>query len=573
MRLLSSRPVAATRSCSCSRLRRGSRKTSKSRSRSRSKRPSLQRLVGVALSAAIACAAAPAQQAIVPAASRTGLSRDDQLILLKTREAELELEKANAEVERTELELKDTKALFDENIETINKLRKAEQAFKEAQIKYQQAQIKLEQTRLEFLKNATLIRLINAKIYRGEAGEVMASIELKNDSDINKARVVMAQKAKVSEENLASLLKVDKIIVTLWGTAYLNTGEEEKLRQAKAIIGDPFQQIVPALTWGDTVELKFRLLKRDVEHVTVQIEYLETSKEYDVFLKKEALQDLPTITSAQFDQHGDLGSAIRYNLQLERLAKTEQSFGLRVLNFPEEVRFAFIDPTTSAKMTTLKFTNEESVRTVDFEGSLPEKLNPELIDTNIPFYIVVARPKDLDQVHDLKKRYGKKPIPAEDVAKLKGNKVELVLIPKGVGKLDIIVANLFKEIQQEQDVVLKFSIMNSGTLALHRVTPKMDLPLEWEGELTPREVNTIEPGQKTLITADIKPPLDVAVGEYTIKVEAEGYSGVETIESKEKDFTVRVAAQSSLTGTLVLVAVLVVLVLGIAVASVKISRR
>jgi len=536
-------------------------------------RASLRRLLGATLSAAVFCAAAPAQQSIVPGASRAGLSRDDQLSLLKTREAELELEKANAEVERTELELKDTKALFDENIETINKLRKAEQAFKEAQIEYQQAQIRLEQTRLEFLKNATLIRVVNAKIYRGEAGEVMASIELKNDSNINKARVVMAQKAEVSEENLASLLKVDKIIVTLWGTAYLNTGEEEKLRQAKAIIGDPFQQIVPALKLGDTEELKFRLLKRDVEHVTVQIDYLETSKEYDVFLKKEALQDLPTITSAQFDQHGDLGSAIRYNLQLERLAKTEQSFGLRVLNFPEEVRFAFIDPTTSAKMTTLKFTNEESVRTVDFEVSLPEKLNPELIDTNIPFYIVVARPKDLDQVHALKKRYGKKPIPAEDVAKLKGNKVELILIPKGVGKLDIIVANLFKEIQQEQDVVLKFSIMNSGTLALHRVTPTMDLPLEWEGVLTPREVGTIEPGQKTLITADIKPPLDVAVGEYTIKVEAEGYSGVETIESKEKDFTVRVAAQSSLTGTLVLVAVLVVLVLGIAVASVKISRR
>jgi hypothetical protein len=45
------------------------------------------------------------------------------------------------------------------------------------------------------------------------------------------------------------------------------------------------------------------------------------------------------------------------------------------------------------------------------------------------------------------------------------------------------------------------------------------------------------------------------------------------LEALEKNFTVRLAAESNVTGTVALVAVLVILVLGIAIASIKISRR
>ncbi|HUT25748.1 MAG TPA: NEW3 domain-containing protein [Sumerlaeia bacterium] len=512
-----------------------------------------------------------------PIIDASGLSRDEKLNLLKTRQAELELEKAKAEMERAKLELEDTRSLFEEGIETINKLRKAEQTHKEAEIRHSQAKIQLEQTRLEFLKNATLIRVLDAQIFRGDAGDVMASIELQNDSDINKARVIMTREeegARISDEELADLLKVNNIIVTLWGSAQPSSSQEDFSRsQTRAIIGDPFQRIVAELKSGENVKLDFRLLKREVEHVAVQIEYLETSKEYDVFLKKEALEDLPTIVSAQYDQHGDLGSTIKYNLQLERLGRTDQSFSLRVLNFPEEIRFAFVDPKTEAKMTTLKFSSEETIRMMDFEVRIPEKLGRDLIDKSIAFYIVVAQQKEMEKIHDLRKKYGDQEVPAEEIAKIQGNVAELVLIPKGVGKLDLLVGNLFKEALQGEGVVLKFSALNSGTFVVNRIRPKMNLPLDWEGEIAPEEAESLEPDQKILFTADIRPPEDVVVGEYTITVETEGHSGVELIDAKEKDFTVRVVASGNITGTMALVALLVALVLGIAVASVKIARR
>ena len=67
-------------------------------------------------------------------------------------------------------------------------------------------------------------------------------------------------------------------------------------------------KIVPLLRYGQTAELSFELLKREVESVTVQLEYLGNTKPYSLFLKKETSQDLPRISSLQYAQEGTLGT-------------------------------------------------------------------------------------------------------------------------------------------------------------------------------------------------------------------------------------------------------------------------
>ena len=111
--------------------------------------------------AVLCCGSAAAQSAVDPNAISVQLSRDERLNLLKARQAELEQKKTEAAMERAELELSDTQALAQENIVTDNELRKAQQTYKEAIINYEQAKNRLEQTRLEFLKNATLIRVVS----------------------------------------------------------------------------------------------------------------------------------------------------------------------------------------------------------------------------------------------------------------------------------------------------------------------------------------------------------------------------------------------------------------------------
>ena len=196
--------------------------------------------------------------------SRRELAKDELLIELATRHAQMDLEQAAAEMRRAEIEFGDTQRLFDDKIYTIDKLNQARQAYEQAVLDHGQAKIELEKTRLDFLKDATLITIVDAKKYRGEEGQVMASVTLRNDSDIDKARVVMSGEADLTNDDLAALLKVDSIIVTLNGTG----------ASAAAIIGDPFQQIVSELKLGHEAKLEYLLLDRDVEAVTISIEFL-----------------------------------------------------------------------------------------------------------------------------------------------------------------------------------------------------------------------------------------------------------------------------------------------------------
>lgn len=488
------------------------------------------------------------------------LTKDQRLNLLKIEQAQLKRDQAESEQAKAQVELAELQTLFDEKVITIEKLNKAKQEYERAVLAFKQAEIDLERTRLEFLTEATLITVVGAKKSRGKDKQVFAEISLRNDSDVSKARIAMGDTEGVSDGNLAALLKIDNIIVTIKdGSQY--------------IVGDPFQQIVPELQLGEEVKLKYQLLNKSVEDITIQIQYLNTTKTYTVYMQKKSSQQLPTVSSTQYALQGQLGSKIRYDLELERLAETEKSFPLIVLNFPQEIPFAFLDPQSGARISQVKFSGERPKQSLDFEVSIPEKLDQSFIDASVDFTIMVVESSELKTINELQKEYRGKKMPPEVISKIKGKKLELILIPKGVGDLEILVTNSFKEVLQGDEVEFKLTMLNSGTLALRNVRPEIDVPLEWEDSIEPKEADFIEPGDKVIFTARAIPPSDVKIGEYSVKIEAEGYSGVETVEAVDKNFKIRVVRESNITGTLILVIILIVLVLGISIASIKIARR
>jgi len=457
---------------------------------------------------------------------------------------------------------------------TIVEMKKARQAFDKSKLDYRQAQIKLQKTGLELLKNASLVTVVDAKKFRSEDGRYIISITLRNDSDLDKARIAMEHEDVRTDKQLAALLDIENVIVTIVGkVASISKESDRMIQSTEAIIGDPYQRIVPLLQLGEKVKLEYELLKKDVEAVTVHVEYLGVKREYPVFLKKEASHGLPTITSTQYAQQGLLGSKIRYDLELEALGKQDKSFSLAVLNLPPQIPFAFLDPRTNARVTQVKFTDQITKQSLDLEISIPAKLDQSMVDSNIDFEVFVTQPKELRAINDIRRQHPDQRVPAEALAKIKGNRVEMILIPKGAGKLEILIANQYKKVSQIDPVAFKFTILNAGTLALRQVTPEIDLPLEWEGQLEPVVVQVVEPGMKVIFTASLEPPADVAVGEYTIKVSAEGSSGVETVEGIDQNFTVHIQASRQVGGTLALVFILILLVVILAVATVKISRR
>jgi len=504
------------------------------------------------------------QPSAAPAARQ--LTKEELLNRLSTRQARLDLERADTQMESARADYEETQRLFERRIVTLDVLRKSKHDYDEAVLRHEQAKIQLEKTRLEFLKDATLVTIVDAKKYRSADGRYIVAVTLRNDSDLNRAKSAMEGQQDVSDQWLTGLLDINNILITMLG----QTGTTGL---AEAIVVDPYQRIVPALRHGEEITLEYELLRRDLDALTVQVEYLGDRHDYPVFLRKEASGDLPTITSTQYAQQGQLGTRIRYDLELERLGDTEQSFSLIVLNLPSAIPFAFREPRSDARITQVKFTEEISKASLDLEVALPAKLDQSWVDRNISFFVLVTPRSELAKINELAQRYANTTIPPEEIATLTAGRTELVLVPKGIGKLEILVANLFREIKQGTSTTFRFTIMNAGTLALRDITPTLDLPLDWEGTLEPKAIEVIEPAKKAVFTAEINPPPQAAIGEYTIRIAAQGYSGIDTVEPPEKDFTVRIVAKRNITGTAILVAVLIIMVLAIAGASIKVARR
>ena len=530
-------------------------------------------VLGAVAGAAPAAEAAEADAVVESSDLPETLTKQERINLLRAREAKLRLEQARSEMESAGDDLGETEALFRKHIVTIEEKKKYEQAARRAELAYEEAQIELEKVRLDFLKDATLITVVEATKRRTPEGLYMVDVVLRNDSDLSKARFAMAKEAEAGDAAVAALLDIDNVIVSLTGRSLYKDEEGVPTRSEEAIIGDPYQQIVPILKHAESRTLTFKLLMKDVDTLTVGLAYLGLEKQFPVFLKMEAGEDFPTIAAVPFAQQGRLGTKVYYNLELERLATSERSFAPVVLNLPLSIPFAFLDPLSDARVTQIRFTPESSKQTLRFEVSVPEKLDKQLVDKSISFEIIITHPSKLQQINQLKSAHLEDAIPAEAMHEIKGSRASLILIPQGVGKLDTLIANSFMEISQGKEAKFKFTIYNSGTLALRKVTPKVDPPLEWVGTLEPKTAAVIEPDEKLMFIYTAEPPPDVAIGEYTLQIDCEAYSGVETIEAIRQDFTVRIVAQRSITGMAVLVGVLVLIVLIIAIASVKIARR
>lgn len=482
------------------------------------------------------------------------VTKEERMYQLKLQEAELILQKAKLEMEKYEQEYEKMKQLFREDVVALQEMKETEKKYQDAKLAYEQAKIDLEKTKLEFLKDATHISIIEAKKYRTLEGKYMVDITIQNASNVGEAASLMGG---LSKEEVENLLEIQNIIISL---------------KKEAIVGEPYEVIIPSLKYNEKKTLSFRLLK-DCEDVGIQMKFLDMELVKKIFLKKVAIQDVPTINSAQFSQEGSLGSKVRFDIILERLAEKEENFRLLVLNLPRQLDFSFIDPKSQARINQVKFGEKDSRQQLNLEIAIPEKLEEEYVDRTLEFYVFVIQPREYKQINSMKEKYGSEVLPLEEIKKIKGNYVRLEFIPRGIGELEVVISNRYQEIKEGEIVTIRVDILNSGTLNLINVHIEMDLPYEWQSKVKPSLIREIAAGDKEPVNIEVIPPESIGIGEYDLRVKVVGEIGNEKVESQEKNITIRVGVKANIVGNVVLILVLILLVVGIAVASVKVSRR
>ena len=401
------------------------------------------------------------------------------------------------------------------------------------------------------------ISIISAKKYR-ENNQIMVTIRLKNTSTAESMPI------NATPEEIAAANEIRSIFVSLKDIESTNGAQSTNIAQ-------PYERKIPLLGYNDEVDLTFQLQK-DVDSIMIALKYpdlLETDNRL-VYLQKESEEDVVNVSSLQFSQEGNLGNRVTYDLTLDRLAETENTFQLRIINLLENLTFQFQDTESQSRVSQVKFTQAQSKRDLSLIIHVTEELDASYLDRTLEFYVAVI---DADEAQQLGGANNRLELSPEQISQIKGGVERFELIPKGVPEIELFIPSSYHTIKIGEQIDMTLKLRNTGTRDLVDIRMAVDVYTDWRYVVEPEVVPELRRTEETDVHLTLIPSPDVGVGEYEAKVNAELTVDNRFVEAREKTVRVHIQSQARLSVTTILFGVLVLLVIGIAIVTVRLSRR
>ena len=400
------------------------------------------------------------------------------------------------------------------------------------------------------------ISILSAKKFRvasNTGGQMLVTIQLKNTSTTE------AMPVNATPEEIAATNEIRSIYVSL-----LDVTDDTNIVK-------PYEEKIPVLGYNETVDLTFQLQK-DVESLKVSMKYPELAEPDArlIYLQKESALDVVNVSSLRFSQEGNLGSSVTYDLTLDRLAETENTFQLRVINLLNRLSFEFQDPETKSRQSQVKFTQEQSKRNLSLIVYLPEELDASYLDSTLEFHVAVLDETEADELGGVNNRLD---LSADRIAGIQGGVEQFELIPKGVPEIEVFVPNAFQTIKIGEEVKMTATLKNIGTRDLVDIRMLVDVNTDWKYTVIPEVVGSLERNEETDIQLTLRPPADIGVGEYQAKLNAEVTVDNRKFEARDRSITVQVESQTQMSVTTLLFGALILLMVGIVIVTIRISRR
>ena len=396
------------------------------------------------------------------------------------------------------------------------------------------------------------ISILSAKKFRVD-NQMMVTLQLKNTSTTE------AMPRNATPEEIAAANEIRAIYVSL-----LDVTDDTNIVK-------PYETKIPVLGYNEIEELTFQLQK-DVESLKVSLKYPELP-EPDlrlIYLQKESALDVVNVSSLRFSQEGNLGSSVTYDLTLDRLAETENTFQLRVINLLNRLSFEFQDPETQSRQSQVKFTQEQSKRSLSLIVYLPEELDASYLDSTLEFYVAVLDEAEANELGGINNRLD---LSADRIAGIQGGVERFELIPKGVPEIEVFVPNAFQTIKIGEEVNMTATLKNIGTRDLVDIRMIVDVNTDWKYTVIPEVVSSLGRNEETEIQLTLSPPADIGVGEYQAKLNAEVTVDNRKFEARDRSITVQVESQTQMSVTTLLFGALILLMIAIVVVTIRISRR
>lgn len=396
------------------------------------------------------------------------------------------------------------------------------------------------------------ISILSAKKFRVD-NQMMVTIQLKNTSTTE------AMPVNATPEEIAAANEIRSIYVSL-----LDTVDSTNIVK-------PYEEKIAVLGYNETVELTFQLQK-DVDSLKVSMKYPEIPEPDTrlIYLQKESALDVVNVSSLRFSQEGNLGSSVTYDLTLDRLAETENTFQLRVINLLNRLSFEFQDPDTKSRQSQVKFTQEQSKRNLSLIVYLPEELDASYLDNTLEFYVAVLDETEANELGGVNNRLD---LSTEKITSIQGGVERFELIPKGVPEIEVFVQNAFQTIKIGDQVNMIAKLKNIGTRDLVDIRMLVDANTDWKYTVTPEVIGSLKRNEETEIQLTLNPPADITVGEYQAKLNAEVTVDNRKFQARDRSITVQVESKSQISAITILVGALILLMIGMVIVTLRISRR
>ncbi|MBE3124723.1 MAG: hypothetical protein IMZ54_14015 [Acidobacteria bacterium] len=480
---------------------------------------------------------------ILTVLSLTAQTQDSQSMkLLKLKSAQLSLELKKADFDRY-LKLKEDGLT-------------SEADFAQRQTSYLQTQVDYQQALISFMGSEARISVASAVKFQDGSGKKFVRVALRYASKELKELANL----KISAEDLFPLDFMKEI-----KDVYVSLLTEGK------IISDPYEKSIASMPIETEREVTFQLLK-DVESLDVNVSYSGKTEKTSVYLQKGVSANIVTVNSAQFSQEADLESTATYDLSLEKFSGEANIFKLEAVALPQQITYEFSDPTTSARLSQIKFS--EGITSLKLQLKLYLPKNPDdrvVLDKPLEFFVLAL---DNDQTLKLRAlETAGAGIGPKEIESLKAGSAKLELIPRGVPKVEVQAVNLYHEIKAGDNISMEVTIRNTGTRKLNNVRVYCDLPLNWRVEIKPDLLPTLEQNKDEVVSIKFQPPAGVSVGDYEPKIRTDAVADNRRVESEDKIVRIHITSKANVLGIGALVLLLVGLLVGIVVFGIKLTRR
>lgn len=477
---------------------------------------------------------------------------DEQRRFLEVRRRQLELQSARKQLERSQ-------KLAAQGLVPQSETDRDRAAVETAQLNYQQALLSL----LDMQPRISVRSAIKTQDREGRKFVRLVISNLTPTFDDSQFQLLNNFEGADPIPEALRTRNVTDIFVSLRDPG----GETGTQRLANATISLPYEIHIPEMKYDEEKKLDFQLL-RDVDSVTVALTYRNQTREIPVQLEHAAGESEIQVSSSQFSQEADLGGQATYNLQLERPSVDVRAFQLLVVNLPHQISSSFIDLQSQARLSQINFPAGVTKQTLGLRLTLPERADEQVqVDKPLELWALVLDEAKASRFA-AEQRYT-----AAQLAAAGSGRVKLVVIPRGVGKIEVAAASLLSEIETGQNVETRITVRNTGTRRLDNVKLSAEYPLNWRVEITPVIIPSVGINSEEIVSLKIVPPPDAGVGDYEVRLKTESFADNRRIQSEDKVYRVSVKAKTNLFSTLALVGGLILVVIGIVVFGVRLARR